>query len=44
MLRAVAAIFVLVLAVFPSLSSADSLADDPRVADAVAAWETWVDY
>ena len=44
MLRTVATIFALVLAVLPSLGAAGSIADDPRVVDAVTAWETWVEY
>jgi len=42
--RRVATACFLVLAAFSTLVAADSLANDPRVADAVAAWETWVEY
>ncbi len=41
--RLVTACFLVVTAI-PTLVAAGSLAEDPRVVDAVTAWETWVEY
>lgn len=44
MSRWIATAWLLVLAASPTLMAAETLANDPRVVDAVAAWEAWVEF